>query len=56
MLKDAGDRVYKLGGWMAGEKNVSFGVVVGASASPLGNSRVCMECITSRRYICFWMT
>jgi hypothetical protein len=76
MLKDAGDRVYTmacwtlrgfvytLGGWLAGEKNVSFVLVIGASASPLGNSRVCTEvvcyvspaCITSSRYICFWMT
>jgi hypothetical protein len=44
--------------------NVSFVLVVGASASALGDRRVCVEvvsfvspaCITSSRYVCLGMT
>ncbi len=51
--------------WLVGgEMNVSFVVVVGASASALGGRRVCVEvvgfvapaCITSNRYVCLRMT
>ena len=35
----------KLGGSLAGEVNVSFVVVVGASASALGDIRVCVEVV-----------
>jgi hypothetical protein len=37
--------VYKLGGSLAGEMNVTFAVVVGASASALGDRRVCVEVV-----------
>jgi hypothetical protein len=57
--------VYKLGGSLAGEMNVSFVVVVGASgsASALADRIVCVEfvlfvspaCMTSSRYVCLRM-
>ena len=37
--------VCKLGGSLAGEMNVSFAVVVGASANALGDRRVCVEVV-----------
>ncbi len=51
--------VYKLGGSLAGEMNVSFVAVVGASASALdlcvgrqkGLCGSCRSCVTSMHYI-----
>jgi hypothetical protein len=37
--------VCKLGGSLAGEMNVRFVLVVGASASALGDRRVCVEVV-----------
>ena len=47
MLKDAGDRVYTMVycGSLAGEMNVSFVVLDGASANALGDGRVCVEVV-----------